>query len=242
MYKIRLQDKLTFKDYYSFVTQDASFLYNRSLFLLEELQKQRVILCIRTLGVDKKIHTNVDFIIVEETTGVKQILHYNTSHSHAITSIIGRVGHYELALGDEGGNISKHRLIPGMKYSCRIIKKPIFCTKHKIYMMNLCSQNRYLFVANDLGKIHIVDFDTFGFIRMVNLPCLIVQFYQLRKLDDEEFEEYHKLLNNDENTDIDFKIGIDFNDKQFTPEVVHQIKEFFKTHQENTRRFKNRNY
>jgi hypothetical protein len=196
LFRIKIAETIKISKYYSLCVDNVKFIYYNSLFLFEELEKDRVILCIPTKSLQNNVKSTINYIIVEENKGIKQVFYFDSSHNYNITSIIRKPGQYEVVLGDKAGFISKHKVIPDEQYSTISIKKPINCMNEKIYMINFCKHNKFLFVGNEYGLIKIIDYETFNCVRTISMPSSFVKYFYIQTLDNFKRKKNGKLLIN----------------------------------------------
>lgn len=178
--RVNLKKRVEFREYFTFSVNDITFNHFNSIFVVEEMSKQRLIVSLPTLHSTVDVCCNVDYFIIEERTGFADMFFFSSEHQSDITCIVGRPDHPHIALGDIEGFVSKHVIIRGPKYSCEPLCSPVKCMDMRVYMMSVGPQGQYLFVGDDYGAVRMLLFDSLLHVRTVAIAPRFVKCFFLR--------------------------------------------------------------
>lgn len=178
--RVSVDTRVSFREYFTFSVNDITFNHFNSIFVVEELAKNRLIVSMATLHSTLGVCCNVDYFVVEERRGFTDMFFFRSAHLSDITCIVGRPNHLQILLGDAAGFVSKHVILPGSKYSCESVLPPVRCMDTRVYMMTVGLRGKFLFAGDDHGAVRVLQFESLLHVRTVSIAPRLVKCFFLR--------------------------------------------------------------
>lgn len=225
LFKVDTSPILAISLLFAGLLNESDFSHFNSIFLIEEVPKEQLILCIPSIEPDSETLSNVDYyILCRERKAITQIFYFQSEHRADITCLMGRFGDYEIVLGDISGCISKHRIIPGNRYTCSAVIDPVLCLDRKVYMLQMGLEGKFLLVGNDQGKVKVVQYSTLNLVWSISVSPQFINVFYVQSLDNSNSNQSKAFISP---LTKDSDNGV--NPKAVTNQMINKIQKHFRS-------------